>query len=153
MEHMKTTIPPPILGMIIGVGMWFFDDLLPNYSIQFSGQSYLAILLGLIGLSIDIISVLAFFKAKTTINPLSPEKTNTLVINGLYRISRNPMYLGMLLMLIAWCLWLGNPVNLLLVGLFVIVINTLQIIPEESVLQKHFGQQYIDYKNRVRRWL
>jgi len=150
---MKTTIPPPILGMIIGVGMWFVDDLLPNYSIQFIGQGYLAILLGLIGLSIDIISVLAFFKAKTTINPLSPEKTNTLVINGLYRISRNPMYLGMLLMLIAWCLWLGNPVNLLLVGLFVIVINTLQIIPEESVLQKHFGQQYIDYKNRVRRWL
>jgi len=150
---MKTIIPPPILGIIIGVGMWAVDHFATGYSLEFTGRALIAAVVVATGVVIDVIAIYAFFKAKTTVNPLQPEKANTLVISGLYQFSRNPMYLGMLLILIGWAIYLSNPLNLLLLCMFVLTINTLQIIPEEKVLEIRFGQQYSDYKNRVRRWI
>lgn len=124
-----------------------------NANISFAGQFYIAVSIAFSGLTIDLISVFVFFKNNTTINPLRPEKASMLVIRGLYRISRNPMYLGMLLILTGFGIWLGNPINVLLITSFILIINALQIIPEEKALLKQFGEQYFDYTKRVRRWI
>ena len=84
---------------------------------------------------------------------MQPEKATRLVVGGLYRISRNPMYLGMLMVLIGIALWLGNPLNIALIGLFVALITELQIKPEEARLAEVFGDEYAAYKTRVRRWI
>lgn len=105
------------------------------------------------GVLIDIISVSAFFRAKTTVNPLSPENTQSLVVTGFYQLSRNPMYLGMLMILMAVALWIGNLAGLIPVAIFVISITQFQIKPEERVLEAKFGEDYLAYKTQVRRWI
>lgn len=113
----------------------------------------MALLIAAIALSIDISALWSFRKAKTTINPLTPDKSSAVVSTGVYRYSRNPMYAGMLLLLIAWGIYLGTLSVWILPPLFVWIITVNQIIPEEHALQKLFGQNYLDYKNSVRRWL
>ena len=102
---------------------------------------------------IEAVSVFAFLRARTTVTPLKPEKASTLVVSGLYRVSRNPMYLGMLILLIGWTLWLGNPASLLLLPVFVIYVTVFQIKPEEAALSEKFGSDFDAYRRRVRRWL
>ena len=120
---------------------------------EFAGQRVVAAGIALVGLILDAVSVIAFFKARTTVNPMRPERSEALVVGGFYRISRNPMYLGMLLILSGYALYLGEGVNVVCLALFVLALNTLQIEPEERVLQQRFGQSYVDYCQRVRRWL
>lgn len=129
------------------------DYLLPQWSFASSGLQILAALFVIAGLMIDLVSVGLFFKSKTTVNPLKPDKSQALVTSGLYRFSRNPMYLGMLLMLTGLALWLGNPIGVLPLIFFVAYLTTFQIKPEEAVLQKLFGATYSDYQDSVRRWL
>ncbi|PJG84148.1 methyltransferase family protein [Caviibacterium pharyngocola] len=102
---------------------------------------------------IAAISLWQFHVVKTTVHPLQLEKTSVLVTNGIYRISRNPMYLSLLLLLISWCLYLGSLGGLLGVILFVFIINELHIKPEEKVLTEYFGNQYREYQRKVRRWV
>lgn len=150
---MKPVIPPPLIGLIAAMFTWAFAIVLPGLTVSFPAQKLIAIIVGGIGLSIDVISVVAFFKAKTTINPLTPNKTQELVVSGLYRFSRNPMYLGMLLMLIGWTIWLGAPLGAIMIFQFVVIITLLQIKPEETALEAKFGAAYLEYKTRVRRWI
>jgi protein-S-isoprenylcysteine O-methyltransferase Ste14 len=96
---------------------------------------------------------MAFRRQRTTINPLHPEKTSSLVTGGIYRISRNPMYVGMALLLLAWAVYLESPAALLGIGAFIAYITRFQIIPEESLLSRHFGAEFENYRQRVRRWL
>ena len=106
------------------------------------------------GLGFDLFGLLAFRASRTSINPLKPERASTLVTGGVYRLSRNPMYVGMALLLLAWAaalvvlagLWPGR-------GCYVLYITQFQIRPEERVLQARFGQDYLNYTARVRRWL
>jgi len=105
------------------------------------------------GLLFDIAGVIFFRRAKTTINPLTPKATTTLVTTGIYRISRNPMYVGFIFILWAWAIFLKAPFSLLGVGLYIIYIQHFQIKPEEKALEQHFGNDFITYKNNVRRWL
>jgi len=109
-----------------------------------------ALLVGAI--TIGLISLVQFFKSKTTVDPTVPEKATSLVTSGVYKISRNPMYLGMLLILLAWGLWLGNAFNVLLASGFVLYMNKFQIVPEEEVLSKMFGVAYKQYCVLTRRW-
>ena len=150
---MKLLIPPPVQGLIAGFAVWGLAKWFPEYVFSFPGQKPLAVAIASSGLLIDLVSVFAFFRAKTTVNPLSPQNTNTLVVSGLYKISRNPMYLGMLLILAGWTIWLGNPLGVLPVFLFIVSITYLQIKPEEHALEEKFGDSYRDYKQRVRRWI
>ena len=150
---MKLKIPPPLQGLVAAVIIWVLNQFFPAMGVSLPLQKIIALLLMICGLSIDLVSVVAFFKAKTTVNPLSPHNTKHLVVSGLYCISRNPMYLGMLLILTGWVLWIGNMLGLFALLLFVVSITYLQIKPEERVLEEKFGATYTDYKERVRRWI
>jgi len=95
----------------------------------------------------------SFQKAKTTFNPLKPDAASSLVASGIYRVSRNPMYVGFLLVLTGWAMWLSHPLPFLFLPIFVGYMNRFQISPEERVLSAKFGEEYDTYKQSVRRWL
>ncbi|MFQ3324666.1 MAG: protein-S-isoprenylcysteine O-methyltransferase Ste14 [Pseudomonadales bacterium] len=95
---------------------------------------------------------MSFRLAKTTVNPLKPESASSLVVSGVFKISRNPMYVGFALLLLAWCVYLLAPVLLMILLLFMAVITRFQIIPEERAMLKLFGEEFIDYQKAVRRW-
>ena len=94
-----------------------------------------------------------FKKIKTTISPLRPNKTSSLVKSGIYEYTRNPMYLGLLLMLFSIALFLKNFISFLIIPLFVIFINKNQILPEEQILENIFGEEYRNYIKKVKRWI
>ena len=144
-------IPPVILFVLAGL-MWLIS-LGHIWMFSFSGQLFVALGIGLFGLFVVILSKRLFHKAKTTWTPFRPETSTTLVVCGLYRFSRNPMYVGLLLILIAWGVFLGDFLALLLIPLFIIPMNRFQIIPEEHALESLFGDEYKNYKSRVRRWI
>ena len=98
-------------------------------------------------------ALLAFRRARTTVNPLRPERASTLVTTGVYRITRNPMYVGLMLALLAWSVFLASPLSLVGPVVFIAYINRFQIRPEEAVLTAKFGPVYEQYKSTVRRWL
>lgn len=133
--------------------MWLLARWAPLFEFSVPGQSVLAAGLMALGLAIDIVSVLAFLRAKTTVSPLQPDKANTLVVSGLYRISRNPMYLGLALLLTGWAIWLGAAASFLIVAGFVAYITLFQIKPEEAALEETFGDEFTAYCARVRRWI
>jgi protein-S-isoprenylcysteine O-methyltransferase Ste14 len=117
------------------------------------GQRALAVGLMLIGVAICAAAIVSFRRARTTVNPMTPRSTTALVVSGLYRMTRNPMYLGFLLVLLGWALWLSDGLALLGVPAFVLYMNRFQIEPEERVLAELFGSEYAAYQARVRRWL
>ena len=113
----------------------------------------MAIAIALGGGAFSIAGAMAFRRAGTTVNPLRPERVSSLVRGGVYRVSRNPMYVGLLLGLIAWAVGLASPVSLAGPVAFIIYINRFQIEPEERVLLSRFGSDYEIYRSGVRRWL
>lgn len=149
---MKLKVPPIFVFLTFGALMYLLDKFLPVGYFDFFGRRYLVKGLLIIAVVIGTISLFQFFKSKTTIDPSNPSKASKLVSSGLYQYSRNPMYLGMLLMLLAWGLWLGNAFNVLLAAGFVAYMNKFQIIPEEEVLANLFGKEYAQYCALVRRW-
>lgn len=106
-----------------------------------------------LGAIIGLLALLAFWQHATTVNPHQPQHTSALVTGGIYRFSRNPMYLGLLCWLIAWACWLSSFWSLLGPIVFVVYMTWLQILPEEQHLAVRFGTDYLDYQQRVRRWL
>jgi len=112
-----------------------------------------ALAVAITGLGIGFIAVQQFRKAQTTLSPLKPESSSALVDTGIFSKSRNPMYLGVLLILTGWAIYLGQPITLAGLVIFVLYITRFQIVPEERVLMKTFGRDFTDYKGRVRRWI
>lgn len=149
----RPVLPPPVIALAIGIAMWGLGVGTDAFRFEFPGRGAIALAVAGAGLLIDLVSVVAFIRARTTVNPLAPDKANKLVVSGLYRFSRNPMYLGMLLILLGWGLWLGQSLALPLLAVFVIAIEALQIRPEEAALEQKFGDDYRAYKKRVRRWI
>lgn len=94
-----------------------------------------------------------FRKFQTTVNPIDPSKTTGLVTSGVYRYTRNPMYLGFVLFLVGWASLLSNLISPVVLVLFVWYISKFQIVPEERVLEEKFGTRFVEYKKRVRRWV
>lgn len=150
---MNPLLPPPVVVVIIGALMWTVDRYLEFSRIEFAFQAAVAGILLLTGLLLMLVAVISFVAVKTTINPLRPSRASSLVTSGVFRLSRNPIYLGDLLVLAAFTVWLGNGASAALLGLFVWYINRFQIIPEERALAGIFGESYIAYCQRVRRWL
>lgn len=153
MNKLETRIPPPLIAIVIGLMMW---QLSPDDIRTEDGgliRQIIAAIVALIGLACDFLGAVLFRKAKTTVNPMSPEKSSALVCTGIYKYSRNPMYLGMALLLLAWTIYLASVWALLGVMAYVLYITRFQIIPEERVMEKLFGQEYLVYKVKVRRWL
>jgi len=150
---MHLRVPPPVQGIVAAAIIWGVDKQWPQLAVPFPGQRIVAPLLGAVGFAIAINATFSFRKADTTINPMKPDEASELVIEGLYEVTRNPMYLGLLLVLSGWCFWLGNPLGIAAVVLFVWYITQYQIQPEERVLREKFGTAYDEYCQRVRRWI
>lgn len=150
-------IPPPVIDLAVGLLMWALARAVPAAQLWPQGAWPFgvgaALGIALAGGLIALAGAWQFRRARTTINPLSPAKTSALVTGGVYRVTRNPMYLGMLLVLIGWGVWLGNAAAWLALPLSVLLLNTLQIKPEERLLRQRFGDAYARYAARVRRWL
>ncbi|WP_308443650.1 MULTISPECIES: methyltransferase family protein [Rodentibacter] len=139
---------PPILCVFIGTAMYF----LPLIG-QYPRNPYLISIFILLSGAIAIASVWQFYRYKANIDPQQLDKTTTLVTSGIFRISRNPMYLSLLLMLSGWALWLGNLLSWAGVATFVFLMNRFQISQEEAYLERQFGEDYRRYKSKVRRWI
>jgi protein-S-isoprenylcysteine O-methyltransferase Ste14 len=153
MSTLEHRIPPPVVALLALPFMWLLSTLLPRVDASASIRVTLSICLAAIGVGFSITGALAFRRAKTTVNPLRPESASTLVTTGVYRITRNPMYVGLMLALLGWAVFLASPLSLVGPVLFIAYINRFQIKPEEAVLRAKFGSVYEQYKSTVRRWL
>lgn len=149
---MKLKLPPAIVFLIFGSLMYLLAEFLPVGYFDFFGRRYLIKGLLLLAVVISCVALIQFYLAKTSIDPKNPSKASSLVSNGIYKYSRNPIYLGLLLILLAWALWLGNAFNVLLAAGFVSYMNAFQIQPEEASLTSLFGKEYKNYCIKVRRW-
>lgn len=155
MNSLELRIPPLALALLFAFAMALLAWLLPGVAMARPGWALAAVaaLPALAGAGFALAGVMAFRRAHTTVNPMTPGSSSSVVTTGVYRWSRNPMYVGFLLVLAGWAIFLGHPVAALLLPLFVTTMNRVQIVPEERVLQAKFGPAYADYRRRVRRWL
>lgn len=152
MEKLELRLPPPLVALTTALMMGLQNHYLPiNFSLP--GSRYLILLLTLVGICLGVIGVIQFRAAQTTIHPTHPDRSAHLVTDGIYRYSRNPMYLGLLLLLIAWAIYLNSVISPLFVVLFVFYMNRFQIIPEERALKEKFEDKYQRYFSQVRRWI
>lgn len=136
-HSLSLRIPPLLVGGILAAIAWLASRLTPTLRLEFPGAHAAAILVVLTGVVIAALGVMSFRRARTTVNPMKPESSTALVVRGIYRVTRNPMYLGFLFVL----------------GGFVLYMNRFQIGPEEAALHSRFGAEFTDYQSRVRRWL
>ena len=150
---LELKIPPPLILVLIALGMWGLSRVMPVVAVTGNVHRWAAVLLVLLGAAFSVAGVLAFRRAQTTVNPLRPETSAVLVTGGVYRLTRNPMYAGMLLVLVGWAIWLHSGWALVGPLAFGLYITRFQIAPEERALQRIFGQQFASYCLRVRRWL
>jgi protein-S-isoprenylcysteine O-methyltransferase Ste14 len=153
MNSLEVKVPPPAVALGIAVAMWGTSKLAPLLQMPSALRLGAAAAILLVGIGFSAAGVLAFRRARTTVNPMRPETTSSLVSSGIYRVTRNPMYMGLLCVLIAWAIFLSSAWALLGPAAFVLYISRFQIAPEERALEKLFGGEYADYRARVRRWL
>ena len=153
MRALELKIPPPVVALLCAALMWGLAHKWPAFAWQHALRGPLALALAACGLACDLSGLIAFRRHRTTVNPLAPDRSTAIVQDGIYRVTRNPMYLGMLLVLIGWAAYLGNAASLVVLPLFVWVLNTLQIKPEERILRERFGEHFTRYAARVRRWV
>ena len=150
---LELKIPPVALVIGVALLMWLAAACAPGLNVRFPFQSVAAWVFGLSGVITCILGVVAFKRAKTTVNPTKPESSSSLVTSGIYRRTRNPMYLGFLLMLAGWGAARANMVAFLALPAFVLYMNQFQIKPEERALMSIFGDQFRAYCSSVRRWI
>lgn len=154
MRFLELRIPPPLVGLIVAGAMWVIAESLPPIaSLPASLRLPAAIILALVGVAIALSGVVSFRRAQTTVNPLKPESSTSLVCTGIFRITRNAMYLGMLAVLLAWAAYLPSVVALVGPAAFSLYITRFQIVPEERALQSLFGDAFAKYTRKVRRWI
>jgi len=144
-------LPPLLLVLILSISMLVLDRAFPLSRVLTSFAGYPGIGLIVLGIVVILISAGLFRLRNTTLNPFG--EPAAIVQDGLYRFSRNPMYLGMLLVLIGIGLWLGNVIALLLAPVFVAIKTRWHIVREEQLLEARFGSTYRAYRSRVRRWI
>ncbi|SEK82175.1 Protein-S-isoprenylcysteine O-methyltransferase Ste14 [Colwellia chukchiensis] len=150
---MALKIPPLLQVLIALLLMTLVHHLVPTFTLSFALSAYLASLLLVIAVSIGVLAIYNFRQHNTTVNPIKPELSSQVVDSGIYQYSRNPMYLAMCIALVAYAIYLENPLTLFVCWLFVRYISSYQIQPEERILTQLFGSAYRDYQARVRRWL
>ena len=148
---METKIPPPIVTLVFALSIYLSRGIFKIVEIKHS--FYLGIFLLLLGFAILISAVRLFKKDNTTINPLSPEQATKLVTDGIFKYSRNPMYLGMALILCSIAVFFNLIGGIILVALFCFYITKFQIIPEERAMSNLFSQDFDKYKEATRRWI
>jgi protein-S-isoprenylcysteine O-methyltransferase Ste14 len=152
-RFLELKVPPLALMILMAALMWLVSRATPALQIPIPARTFLVASFAIAGAVIIALGVVSFWRAKTTVNPMNPAATSSLVIGGIYSLTRNPMYLGFLLALVGWATALSNTFAYLLLPAFIFYMNSFQIEPEERALASLFGQEFITYKSRVRRWL
>jgi protein-S-isoprenylcysteine O-methyltransferase Ste14 len=150
---LELRIPPVAVWFVAVAAMYLLDRAWPAAGFTLPGRAYVAVAVFALGLALGLAGVWTFRVARTTVNPLAPEQASSVVTTGVYRRTRNPMYLGLLLGLVAWACWLQSLPSLIVLPAFVAYMNAFQIGPEERALRGSFGESYVQYCRRVRRWL
>ena len=153
MNALELKVPPLVLVLVLAGAMWFAAMQLPSLAFTLPWRHGLAVTVSGVGILFLLAGGYAFQKAKTTFNPMKPDTASSVVASGIYRVSRNPMYVGFLLTLTGWATWLSHPVPFLFLPVFVTYMNRFQISPEERALSAKFGDDYDRYKQGVHRWL
>jgi protein-S-isoprenylcysteine O-methyltransferase Ste14 len=153
MSALELRIPPPVVAIFLAILMWLTSGVAGIVEMSYATRVLCAGALVCVGQGISIAGMIAFRRAKTTVNPIEASSASSLVTGGVYSLTRNPMYLGLLLTLVAWAVFLGSPFAILWLAVYVIYITRFQIVPEERVLSSLFGAEYDGYRGRVRRWL
>lgn len=153
MNSLEIKIPPPVVFLAVACLMWLVTSMFPWVTFAIPAKKVIALCIATVGGIIAASSIVTFLRNGTTVHPHEPHKTSKLVTTGVNALSRNPMYLSLLLVLIAWAVYLANLVSLLLAPLFVAYLTRFQIKPEERALASKFGREYESYCMRVRRWL
>ena len=151
MDKFKNKIPPTILTLLFLVFNYILG--INSLKIEIPYKYFFTTLLLILGLYIIIRSSRLFAKAKTSLDPLRPFKSTSLITNDIYKYSRNPMYFGYLLIILGSSVYLGNVLSIIIIPLFIFTINFSQIIPEEEALKDLFGPSYDEYLSKVRRWI
>ena len=150
-NNMNNKIPPPIVTLFFGLCIYLSRSYFPEFSS--SALNSLSIISFVIGISVFVAAVSSFKKQETTVNPISIEKASSLVVDGIFRYSRNPMYLGMSFILLGLTFKFNVIGGLLFTSMFMLFITIFQIKPEEAAMEKLFDQEWKDYTKNVRRWL
>ena len=153
MQTLELKIPPPAFAVLIAGAMWGISLVAPLLDVPAFIRVATAATFALAGGGFSLAGVISFRRAKTTANPMKPETTSALVCSGVYRLTRNPMYLGALFILVAWAVFLSSAWALVGPLAFVLYMNRFQIAPEERALSAMFDTGYSAYRSRVRRWL
>ncbi|WP_421869715.1 methyltransferase family protein [Motiliproteus sp.] len=153
MISLELKIPPVLLVITFAMLMWAISWLSPGIAVPLAARITALLVFTAIGACFSVSGVYCFNKAKTTVNPITPNAASALVTSGIYRHTRNPMYVGFLFALIGWGLFLANLYALALTLGFVWYMNRFQIQPEEQALDSLFGSDFLAYKREVRRWL
>jgi protein-S-isoprenylcysteine O-methyltransferase Ste14 len=153
MQALELKIPPPAIAVLMASAMWGISLVAPLLEVPTLIHVAAVATIALTGVGFSLAGIISFRRARTTVNPMRPETTTSLVCSGIYRVTRNPMYVGLLFILVAWAVFLSSAWALLGPLAFVLYINRFQIAPEERVLSAMFGTDYSVYKSRVRQWL
>ena len=151
MDKFKNKTPPTILTLLFLIFNYIFN--FNSLKIDIPNRYFFTTLLLIFGFYIIIRSSRLFAKAKTSIDPLRPFKSTSLITNDIYKYSRNPMYFGYLLIILGSSVYLGNVISIIIIPLFIFTVNFLQIIPEEEALKDIYGPRYDEYLSKVRRWI
>ena len=149
--RLRNRIPPPIVTLVFALLSFWLANYLPKLAFNYQGLS--SLLMILIGLTVIVIGVKTFHKSDTTVNPLNPKEASHLVTDGVFSYTRNPMYLGMLIIVLGVTVYNGVYIGIIILPCFIFYIKKFQIKPEEEAMQEIFADDYTDYFKRVRRWL
>jgi protein-S-isoprenylcysteine O-methyltransferase Ste14 len=151
MHRLDLKIPPLLVGVVTATGIWLVSYTLPAFA--YPPLRIVAVGMGIAGAVLTGSAMLSFWIAQTTVNPMRPSSASFLVTSGAYRFTRNPMYVGLLLLLAGWALYVANVLAFLFLPAFILYMNQFQIKPEERALTARFGREYLEYASRVHRWL
>jgi protein-S-isoprenylcysteine O-methyltransferase Ste14 len=153
MSRLELKVPPDLVALAVAGLMWLVSKVTPSLDWRGPYHVLSTIVLLVTGFALIVLARVAFAKADTTFSPLAPERSSRLVTTGVYRVTRNPMYLGTFLVLLALAVRLSNPAAAIVALLYVAYMNRFQIRPEEGVLRDRFGSPYEVYTRTVRRWI
>lgn len=153
MGFLYNRIPPPIVMLFSAIMMWVLSYGMWHWRMPLRLRLMVVVILLMLSMTIGWLALVQFKRAQTTANPLNLERSSSLVMTGIYRFSRNPMYLALALILLAFGVLLSSPFALIGWVFFIFYITQFQIKPEERMLEELFPEQYEVYKNSVRRWL
>jgi len=151
-HKLELLIPPPVIALLCAIAVYASVFLL-DLRIEFTYKKSVFVAFFIVGCSLALIAVSQFRYSGTTIHPHNPDATRQFVSHGIYNYTRNPMYLGMLIVLLGWTVYIGNTIAIVFPIIFYWYITRFQILPEERILTAKFGDEVTEYMKRVRRWI